>query len=216
MIGFPRRRRNRVSGCNCREKLIVPHGEERYAEVVDGLCLSSQASGVPMAAEEKTQIRLGRTKTGFIVRVSGRGTVCESRSLHEFALGIADDESCTLTIDLSQCDYLDSTFLGCLVDLFKRFSNRSVARRFEIIANQERCHALLSATRLQNYFPLCEQPPPQEDDLLNLEVGELDHRQRGQHIMECHRRLAEIGGPNQEVFKRIADQLEFELNKEIN
>jgi hypothetical protein len=39
----------------------------------------------------------------------------------------------------------------------------------------------------------------------------LDKRDLTQHVMECHRRLAEVEGPQQAAFRRIAEQLEREL-----
>ena len=166
-----------------------------------------------MVAEQKSNLRLGRTETGYLVYVVDRGTMRESRSLHEFALGIVEDGGCTLAVDLSQCDYLDSTFMGCLVDLYKRFGKQP-AKRFEIIADEARSRSLLAASHLHTILPIHEHPPELIDECLVLTPCELDRRQLGRHIMDCHRRLAELGGPNQEVFSRIADQLELELEKE--
>ena len=164
--------------------------------------------------EQDSNLRLGRTETGYIVYVAGRGIVRESRTLHEFALGIVEDGACTLAIDLSGCEYLDSTFMGCLVDLYKRFGKQS-AKRFEIIADKERSRSLLAAAHLHTILPIGERPPQLIAECLVLALCELDRRQLGRHIMDCHRRLAELGGPNQEVFNRIANQLELELEKEI-
>ena len=166
-----------------------------------------------MTAEQNPNLRLGRTETGYIVYVAGRRTIRESRSLHEFALVIVEDGGCTLAIDLSRCDYLDSTFMGCHVDLRKRF-DKQPARRFEIIADEEPSRAMLAASHLDTILPINERPPQLIDECLSLAPCELDRRQLGRHIMDCHRRLAELGGLNQEVFSRIADQLELELEKE--
>lgn len=164
--------------------------------------------------EQDSNLRLGRTETGYIVYVAGRGIVRESRTLHEFALGIVEDGACTLAIDLSGCEYLDSTFMGCLVDLYKRFGKQS-AKRFEIIADKERSRSLLAVAHLHTILPIGERPPQLIAECLVLALCELDRRQLGRHIMDCHRRLAELGGPKQEVFNRIANQLELELEKEI-
>ena len=89
-----------------------------------------------MAASTST-IRVGRTENGYAVQVEGRGTMCESRALHDFAMGVVADQQGTLDVDLTLCEYLDSTFLGCLVDLYKKFG-RSESNRFHVVANEER------------------------------------------------------------------------------
>jgi len=166
-----------------------------------------------MTAEKKSTMRLGRTEAGYIVYVVGRGTMRESRLLHAFALGIVDADDCTLAIELTQCTYLDSTFLGCLVNLNKRFGKKTT-KRFQIIADQERSRSLLATAHLHTILPISVHPPALVSECRNLAADELDSRQLGHHIMECHRWLAELGGPNQEVFHRIADQLELELSQE--
>ena len=158
-----------------------------------------------------SKMRVGRTAKGYLVQVEGRGTMRESRTLHDFAIGIISDQQCTLVVDLASCEYLDSTFLGCLVNLYKNFGRRE-ANRFYVVANEDRSMSLLAPTRLHTVLPILDSPPLLIAECFALQPVETERDDLGQHIMECHRRLAEIGGPNQEVFNRIADQLEAELN----
>src|SRR4051812_10134118 len=65
-------------------------------------------------------IKVGRTCTGYRLRVEGRGTLRESPAVAEFAGRAFEDGASTLVVDLLACDYLDSTFLGCLVNLHRR------------------------------------------------------------------------------------------------
>ena len=64
-----------------------------------------------------SKLQVGRIENGFILRVQGRGTMRESRVAHEFAMRCLPDATSQMMIDLSGCDYLDSTFQGCLLDL---------------------------------------------------------------------------------------------------
>lgn len=156
-------------------------------------------------------LRVGRVEKGYIVQVKGRGTMRESRTLHEFAIGIMADKQCTLVVDLTSCEYLDSTFLGCLVDLYKKF-RRGESNRFHVVANEERSKQLLAPTRLHQVLPVLDSSPLPIVECLVLQPVKIVRDDLGRHIMECHRQLAEIGGPNQEIFSRIAEQLEAELN----
>ena len=106
--------------------------------------------------------------------------------------------------------------MGCLVDLYKRFGKQS-AKRFEIIADEERSCSLLAAAHLHTILPIVERPPQLIAECLVLalcDTGPPATRPATSWIATV-RRLSELGGPNQEVFNRIANQLELELEKEI-
>src|SRR6516165_4500505 len=101
------------------------------------------------ADRRDSTFRIGRTVSGYMLRVEGRGTLQESPAIHDFAARILDQgpEAGTFVIDLAACDYLDSTFLGCLVMLHRRY-NHPVPHRFRVAASAEKCQKLLAPTRL--------------------------------------------------------------------
>ena len=74
-------------------------------------------------------LTVGCTRRGYCVRVAGRGTMRESPALRAFALQVLDEPgSPTLDVDLTACEYLDSTFLGGLLGLFRRFEQAGTVR----------------------------------------------------------------------------------------
>ena len=55
---------------------------------------------------------------GFVIRVQGRGTSAHSPALANFVRGCFEQDSqACVAMDLLGCQYLDSTFLGCLLNL---------------------------------------------------------------------------------------------------
>ncbi|MBW3600979.1 MAG: STAS domain-containing protein [Planctomycetes bacterium] len=172
-----------------------------------------------MQTTHAAQLEVFRTAEGCLIRVVGRGTMRESRVFHDYARrcleAVAEDgvdpREPLVVIDLSECERLDSTFLGCLVDLHKRF-NRGGAAPFAVAAPPEVAAELLRCSRLDRLLPLCrETPTTAGDGAPLLTESAVDARDLGRHVMECHRRLAEQGGPMGEAFARVADQLEREL-----
>lgn len=155
-------------------------------------------------------VKVGRTATGVSVRVEGRGTLREGPAVHEFAVRTLDSDPCTLTMDLSACDYLDSTFLGGLVDLYKRFGSHQ-APRFAVVAPPEVARRLLSPTRLDGLVRVADGAPEVLGEFVEFLASAPGLYDLGRHVMECHRRLAEVDGPRQASFQRIADQIEREL-----
>jgi anti-anti-sigma regulatory factor len=135
----------------------------------------------------------------------------ESPTLHEFATRTLDQGADELYIDVSTCHYLDSTFLGSLLDMHRRYG-RGNSPRFHVIAPADVRQKLFAPTHLHKVFhfedavpgsiacwvDLCPSASPSKADL-------------ARHVMECHRRLAELDCPGQKSFAAIADQLEREL-----
>jgi anti-anti-sigma regulatory factor len=160
-------------------------------------------------AAGRSTVELGRTGDGFLMRIVGRGTMRESLAFHEQMIDCLAQGSVKLVVDLNDCDYLDSTFLGCLVNLHRRLG----AERLLIAAGQQRRKSLLSAMRLERFFTLIEIAPESVCCPTAISSEVIDSRDLGRHAMNCHRELASLGGPNQAIFTRIADQLAQELNE---
>jgi anti-anti-sigma regulatory factor len=159
-------------------------------------------------------LRVGRTASGFLVQVEGRGTMSESPALQEFAAQSLDATSgpSTVVVDLSHCDYLDSTFLGCLLTLHRRY-NRTSPHRFQVAASGDKRQRLLAPTHLVQVLDLTEVCPEPISDVLEVSRAVLPCEELGRHVMECHRRLAELGGKSAAAFRSIADELSRELGE---
>ena len=157
-----------------------------------------------------SELKVGRTGGGFRIRVEGRGTLRESPAVGDFAARALADGTGSLVVELSACDYLDSTFLGCLVSLHKRFGHDQPPR-FAVAASPEVSRRLLGANHLDRFLNVVDEGPKVVGEDISLPAAAPAGVDLGHHVLECHRRLAEAGGPNREAFGRVADQLSLEL-----
>jgi hypothetical protein len=123
---------------------------------------------------------------------------------------VLDSEPGTLTLDLDACDYLDSTCLGALVDLHRRYGTADPAR-FVVAARAEARLKLFGPNCLETLFHYVDQAPEPLGEELELDVQALGREDLGRHVLECHRRLAELAGPNQAAMQDVVDRLEHEL-----
>lgn len=147
---------------------------------------------------------------GCIVRVTGSGSLTESPAFRAFVERyLSGDRSRTVTVDLSDCDFLDSTFLGCLIGLHKLGGEGDSRLRFFDANN--RCPWLFSTSMLDRYLKIVTSCPKPTDEFKEIPDCELDAREFGEHVMQCHRRLAAAGGAESKVYQAIADQLAKEL-----
>lgn len=153
-------------------------------------------------------LRVARTETGFVVRVQGRGTSAQSPTLAEFVKGCyqQNPQAC-VAVDLLGCDYLDSTFLGCLLTL----QRSGPKARFQVVADDAVRKKLLTATKLDKYLALVPEAPQSASTFLEIDTKTVSQRELGQHIMEAHEALAEVPSGAASAFGRIASQLKSEL-----
>ena len=161
---------------------------------------------------ESCVLKVAGTTGGYCIRVEGRGTMRESRAAAEFAARPLAEPGVVVVADLSACDYLDSTFLGCLVDMHRR-AGKEKPPRFVVYAPPEKVQKLLQPMRLDLVLKATEQPPEVVGEFLTLPAAEPGTPDVMRHVMECHRLLADVGGPQKAVFTAIADNIERELNK---
>lgn len=159
-----------------------------------------------------SELLMGYLSQGMVIRVVGRGTMQDSpafRAAAELAL-----ESGRLVCDMSDCEYLDSTFLGCLIGVQKLAEMRQNAH-FVIAANRQARIKLFSTSALDQYFQFEDDLLEATDVLVAIDGRELAREELGRHVLDCHRRLAERGGDEAETFRRICDRLEGELEGRI-
>lgn len=154
--------------------------------------------------------KVSRTRSGYRIRIEGRGTMRESPTVHAFAKHVLNSEPGSLLIDLSACEYLDSTFLGGLVDLHRHYGFLRPSR-FLLVAPPEVRKRVLAPNCLDNLFDYLEDDPGVIGEDMVLPTLSLTREELGLHVLDCHRRLVELGGPAQAAFQGVVDRLAEEL-----
>jgi len=157
-----------------------------------------------------SDLTVQRTGSGYLVHLQGRGTVHESPAIRQF-VSEALREGAEVVLDLSDCEYLDSTLLGCLVVLHRCSNNQPGC--FSVVCDASRCYRLFSATRLEKILRRIDEPPPVIGEPVILPIHPLPRQELGDHLYETHSELARLGGPEGASFRAIADQLARELNE---
>ncbi|NQT38480.1 MAG: hypothetical protein HQ581_13375, partial [Planctomycetes bacterium] len=83
---------------------------------------------------------------------------------------------------------------------------------FAVLADEAVRKKLLGSVRLDRVLHFADQCPQCVGDPVALHVSVLDRREFGEHLLETHRRLAELGGPAADTFRKVAEQLGKELD----
>lgn len=153
-----------------------------------------------------------------LVRLVGRATLKHSPPLQELAQRILQQPSAVgVALDLTACTYLDSTFLGCIYGLYRKYGSASDAEhpaRFRLHAPASIMKELFGPMRLDRIMKATDAPlPAAEKEWVALEESPVEKSALTRHVMECHRRLAETDSPAKAAFQKIADAMEKELEE---
>ena len=170
-------------------------------------------------ASRLTTLKIAPTDTGCVIRVEGEGTMGQSPAAREVALNtLAADPKATVVFDLSACEYLDSTFLGCLMDVYRRFGRAqppapAQPQRYFIAADAPTRKKLLGPTHIDRLIPTMDSAPAPCGPWVTVRTQSLAQRDLTRHVMECHQALAESECPMRGIFEKIVRHLERELAK---
>ncbi len=147
-------------------------------------------------------LTFGRISGGLVVRLQGHGTLRESRALNDL-LKAAPAQG-RLDLDLRKTDWLDSTFLGSLMALHKRL-NQPEAIRFRICAEPAHTQKLFGRTRLDTMIPQAQEPDAPKSPEEHVPEAVMDTAGLAAFVADCHRRLAELGGPDSSTYASVAE-----------
>lgn len=155
----------------------------------------------------KTVLSVATTQNGIYVKITGTGSMRESLFLKDLILrNLATCPDSQAWVDLTECTYLDSTLLGCLIGISQRFGTR-----FCIVAPPEVVQKILAPAGLDRLLPICQASPSLLSDVTPIELPQLPASDLRSHLYECHARLAEVPSPLQPIFAKIADQMKKEI-----
>ena len=116
-----------------------------------------------------------------------------------------------MVLDLSACEHLDSTFLGCLVMIHQR--GESGGGSFALFADRTIRENLFGSCRLEQVLTFTDQLPASIGAPVTFQITRLDRKEFCQHLLDTHRKLADLGGPAADTFRSIVEQLAKELKE---
>jgi serine phosphatase RsbU (regulator of sigma subunit)/anti-anti-sigma regulatory factor len=152
----------------------------------------------------------GESAKGSFFAIRGRGTWLHSDILYEAVASILD-EGRAVTIDLGECEYLDSTFLGTIHELVERSrSGRGTLRLQRITAPVRELFDELSMTRV--LAALSEDAaflPPDMQPLLPVS----DPAGSQWRVLRAHETLAALSPKNREKFHAVVDTIRSNLDR---
>jgi anti-anti-sigma factor len=134
-------------------------------------------------------------------QVEGRGTMNNSLPLRRCAERFLAEGVTQVRIDLRECSYMDSTFLGTLLTIRKNLER--VGGQMILIAPSTSCCRILDQMGLSDVLPAQADPLP--PDTVWTEVGSepTDIPSFKRNVTQAHEELANLPGAAGEQFKAV-------------
>lgn len=159
-------------------------------------------------ANASATVRYFRHDDTATFRVTGRATMAFGLPVRQTAERLLAEGVRFVRMDLRDCQYMDSTFLGTLLTI-KKGLERLERGPLTIIAPSTSCMKILDGMGLGDFIPTNHDPPDTDAAWIEVRPDNTDPGSFRQNIEQAHRELAALPGPAGEQFQaaiRCIDQ----------
>lgn len=156
-------------------------------------------------------ILVGTANKQVIVRVEGKGSFLNSTGLKEFAKEMMNRGFREFTIDLRNCPFMDSTFMGTLAGISLRLRELGQGR-LHVVNLNTRNSDLLSNLGLDRLFSIDAAGPPAGEAVRALDGEIPDKAVQKRTMLEAHEAAVEANPENAAKFKDVLDYLRQDLH----
>ena len=144
------------------------------------------------------------------IRVKGNASFVCAPPLRELAKKLAAEPFAGLKIDLQECTWMDSTFMGMLAMLGLNAKKKGVAA--EIWNASEQNEKLLCGLGLKKVFEFKSGPSSAGDDVLAASNDTTDEG-RARNLLDAHRTLMDIDEGNVQKFEKVVEYVRKDIDR---
>jgi anti-anti-sigma factor len=149
-----------------------------------------------------------------VVRITGRANCLSSVSFKRVINSLIERGRRVFTLDLSDCQLMDSTFLGVLVGLNRTLGQAVPDGGFSLYKPTETVRVLLDNLGILELFSTAESLG-QAETAEPVEVGEASDKIELTHTsLEAHLTLIDVNRGNEAKFKEVTRFLEEDLKRQ--
>lgn len=150
-----------------------------------------------------------RTESTVRIRIDGRGLAAHCTAIREFTAAALDDGARDVHVELGECEYCDSTFVGTLLRL-KTAAARAGGGDVRIVAPSPEADAVLRKMGLLRLFEVVDDASP-EADWQSIGEHDTSSREFKENIVEAHRELADSSDDMKAIYESIAEDAAREM-----
>ncbi|MFW5996786.1 MAG: STAS domain-containing protein [Verrucomicrobiota bacterium] len=157
---------------------------------------------------------LAANKEGVVqIRVIGRATFKISRELREYIIQTLNDGVCSVIIDLSECDGMDSTFMGVMAMIGLEAKGKASVL---VVNAGEKLRNLLDSIGVSRLVEYMEKDMAEGNwhNLCEAAAERDDMKQVAPTVRDAHKTLMELSPENIPKFQNVVEMLSEELENE--
>ena len=155
------------------------------------------------------EILVAHKPAAFKLKIIGRATFAVSPTLRQLVQEIEDDpDKKDVSIDLTECTGMDSTFMGILAMLALKLRKNNITIK---IVNAGQNKALLNGLGLKKLFNYVEEESTGNNWKKTGSTPPL--HDKAETVLQAHKVLMEADEGNIEKFHTVVDMMEKELQK---
>ena len=143
------------------------------------------------------------------LRITGRGTMNPCPGLRRFIEQELKRGVRRLSVDLHECTYMDSTFVGTLLALLHKID--AERGTFELVAPSDECRRVLRQMGLEEVIPIVTPESREANQWTPLPQEKFDRTGFDLNVLQAHRELASLPGAVGEQFRGLIPELEAEV-----
>lgn len=160
------------------------------------------------------KIYVATSGTAGLFRIRGRATATESSGFKTAAEGLRLQGTRHFVIDLTECQSMDSTFIGVLAGLSRRLKEAAGKdAKVELVNPGETVHQQLDNLFVLDQFTLtqCQLEPGTPYEAV--EAGGVSKAELCRLMLDAHQTLMQVHAGNVPKFKQVTDFLQEDLRK---
>ncbi len=158
-------------------------------------------------------VYFGEAGDAVFIKATGHVTaaVCPPLKARLFDRLDRDPPASRVCVDLSECEYMDSTFLGFIVGAQKRFSLRAPRRRVQLYGLSDTCKGLLRTIGVLGFVSVEAGGSGIPEEMERVSGGE---RATARFLLDVHEELSEISPENRKKFSALTSVLRSAVESE--
>ncbi|MFP4216785.1 MAG: SpoIIE family protein phosphatase [Planctomycetota bacterium] len=174
---------------------------------------ATQTVETPRKPTGSSAMLAGRDDGGAYISLIGRANWTSCPPFHDTCLTQLQ-ENRPLTLDLTVCSYMDSTFLGTVQELVDKADELGVPLQIQGVRSEIRAmFEELGMSQVLSHIRRDSEPLPDQMEPIVVQDGATDELANEMRILQAHEALADLSEDNRKEFGALVGRMREELSR---
>ena len=154
----------------------------------------------------------GEIENTVFIKAIGNSTMQNSKTVSDILDKLLCNDKKELILDMSECRYVDSTFLG-LIAKYAMEIKMKWGTSLNILNPTESVSTGLKQTGIEKFINKIENRDLDNLNIEEIQTKDFDNKmEKSKYILAMHKTLMNLNEQNKETFKNVVDLMEKSIN----